>query len=231
VLLVRIALLAVGSMFWPLLLVVVVIALESNRPERILVWFYVGGYLTATSVGAILVFVLQDSPLMTGSRLGSAPWLDVAFGTAAVALGVILRRSHLRRTVKRARGDTTKRPSRSKDWLQGLVENGGPLAFAGGVVGSVVPGPLVILGMADIAQLGYGAIATLLVILTFFAIVFAFIEIPIGGFAFAPERTRELTVAAKSWLDRNMLWLASWALLVIGAVQVVRGLIAGPLHS
>ena len=43
--LLEIALLAIASMFWPLLLVVVVVALESSRPARILVWFYIGGFI------------------------------------------------------------------------------------------------------------------------------------------------------------------------------------------
>lgn len=44
----RIVGLAVASMFWPLLLAVVVIALQSERPLRVLLAFYLGGFLTAT---------------------------------------------------------------------------------------------------------------------------------------------------------------------------------------
>jgi uncharacterized membrane protein len=73
-LLIRIAVLALASMFWPLLLVVVVLALESSRPAYVLVFFYAGGFLTATAVGIAMVFLLQGSPLMTGSRLPSGPW-------------------------------------------------------------------------------------------------------------------------------------------------------------
>ena len=57
-------------------------------------------------------------------------------------------------------------------------------------MGSSVPGPLVIIGMAQIAQLGYSTIATLVVILVFFVIVFTFIEVPIGGFLVAPNGRR-----------------------------------------
>jgi Sap, sulfolipid-1-addressing protein len=224
--LLEIALLATASMFWPLLLVVVVVALETTNPARILLWFYIGGFITAASVGSALVFLLQDSPLMSGSRLPSAPGVDIAVGLLAVVAAYVLRRAHQRRERSRALRPPTKRRSRSKDSLQRLVEHGGPLAFAGGVVGSVVPGPFVILGMADIAQLGYSTIATLVVILCFFAIVFTFIEAPIAGFAIAPEWTKATTVEVKAWLDRNMLILASWALGTVGTFEVVRGAIA-----
>jgi hypothetical protein len=224
--LLEIALLATASMFWPLLLVVVVVALETTNPARILLWFYIGGFITAASVGSALVFLLQDSPLMSGSRLPSAPGIDIAMGLLAVVAAYVLRRAHQRRERNRALRPPAKRRSRSKDSLQRLVEHGGPLAFAGGVVGSVVPGPFVILGMADIAQLGYSTIATLVVILCFFAIVFTFIEAPIAGFAIAPEWTKATTVEVKAWLDRNMLILASWALGTVGTFEVVRGAIA-----
>ncbi len=225
--LVEIFLLAVGSMFWPLLLVVVVIALESSRPAKILVWFYLGGFITAVGVGAAMVFLLQDSPLMTGrTRMPSAPGVDIVLGVLALVIGAVLRRTHRRRERNRSRRDAAAKSSRTKDRLRGLVENGGPLAFAGGVVGSCVPGPLVIIAMANIAQLGYSTIGTLIVILVFFAIVFAFIELPIGGFVVAPERTKATTVVVKAWLDRNLLLLAAWALTVVGAVEVVRGVVA-----
>jgi Sap, sulfolipid-1-addressing protein len=225
--LLEIFLLAVGSMFWPLLLVVVVIALESSRPAKILVWFYLGGFITAVSVGAALVFLLQDSPLMTSrTRLPAGPWVDIVFGSFALAIGFALRRAHGRRERNRPRREAAVKRSRTKDRLQTLVEHGGPLAFAGGAVGSSVPGPLVIIGMAQIAQLGYSTIATLVVILAFFVIVFTFIEVPIGGFLVAPERTKAATVIVKAWLDRNLLLLAAWALTLVGAGEVVRGIVA-----
>jgi membrane protein implicated in regulation of membrane protease activity len=222
--LLRIALLAIGSMFWPLLLVVVVIALETSHPTRILVWFYLGGFVTAVSVGAALVFVLQGSALMTGSRLPEGPWVDIVLGVAALVIGLACGRTYLRRKLRRAQGETPKE-SRGKGRLQRLVENGGPLAFAGGVVGSVFPGPLVIVGMAEVAQLDYPTVATLVVILVFFVIVFAFIEVPLAGFVIAPEATKAVSVTAKGWLDRNLLLLAAWALTIVGAFQIVRGIV------
>ena len=224
--LLQVVLLAVGSMFWPLLLVVVVIAFESSRPAEILVWFYVGGFITATSVGAGLVFALEDSALVSGSRLPAAPWVDIAFGTLALVVAFVLHRTHRRRQRSSARAEASERNSRTKDRLKGLVENGGPLAFTGGVVGSVIPGPLVIIGMADIAQLGYSTVATLLVIVGFFVIVFTMIEVPIVGFMVAPEQTKATTLIVKAWLDRNLLVLAAWALTIVGVIEIVRGIVS-----
>lgn len=214
-------------MFWPLLLIVVIIALESSRPARILIWFYVGGFTTALSVGVALVYALEGSPLMTGSRLPSDPWIDAASGLVALALAFAIRRTHFRRVRRRpVPGDQHARPSRSKEKIQRLVERGGPLALAGGIVGSVFPSPLVIVAMADIAQLGYSKPATVAVAAAFFAVVFAFIEIPIAGYLIAPERTRALSVRTKAWIDRHMWLLAFWALSLAGTFQFIRGVVA-----
>jgi Sap, sulfolipid-1-addressing protein len=223
--LLEIALLAIGSMFWPVLLVVVVIALDSSRPSKILVGFYLGGYMTAASVGAAMVFALQDSPLMSGRRLPSAPGVDIVMGSLALVAAIALQRADRRRERSSERREAPKKTSRSKDWLARLVENGGPLAFAAGIVSSILPGPLVIIAMADIAQLGYATVPTLFVILVFFVIVFTFIEVPIGGFVVAPDWTKATTVKFKAWLDRNLLRLAAWALASLGAVQIVRGIV------
>ena len=212
-------------MFWPLLLVVVIIALDASQPLKILVWFYMGGFIAAVSVGAAMVFGLQDSPLMSGSRLPAAPWVDIAVGTLALALACVLERTRRRSERRRARRGAQETKSRSKERLRRLIENGGPLAFAGGIIGSIVPGPLVIIAMADIAQLGYSTIATLSVILVFFVIVFTFIEVPIVGFVVAPHWTKATTITVKAWLDRNLLRLSAAALAIVGAVEVVRGIV------
>lgn len=222
----QILVLAVGSMFWPLLLIVVVVALSTNRPMRILGWFYVGGMITTVSVGAAVVFALQDSSLMMGRRLPSAPWIDLVVGVLALLAAFVLRTAARRRALRglEPAAEAGKTPSKSKEWVERLVASGGPLAFTGGVVGSIVPSPLVLVALADIAQLGYSDGATVAVIVVFYVIVFAFIEVPIIGYAVAPARTTTLASAAHAWLTRNLLWLGVWALAIVGAIQVVRGI-------
>jgi hypothetical protein len=92
-------------------------------------------------------------------------------------------------------------------------------------IASIFPSPVVLLGMADIAQLGYATVATLFVILGFYLIMFTFVEAPIVGFVVAPERTASSAVSAKAWLDRNLLKMAFWALAIIGTFQVIRGIV------
>lgn len=222
-LLLRIFGLAVASMFWPFLLVVVVIALQSERPLRVLLAFYVGGYVTSALIGALLVFGLEASPLMTGSALPSAPWFDATLGLLAVAVAIGCRTTHRRRQ-QRSSTETSDKHSRSHQLIQRLVSKGGPIVVLAGAIACIVPSPLVVLAMADIAQLGYPTSTILIVIAVFFLITFAFIEVPIGAFLLAPNATRRASLTITAWLDHNLLMLAAWAFATAGVWQLALGL-------
>jgi hypothetical protein len=51
------------------------------------------------------------------------------------------------------------------------------------------------------------------------------LEIPVLGFALAPERTVSAVASFKSWISRDARRIASWAALLIGILLVVRGIL------
>ena len=109
--------------------------------------------------------------------------------------------------------------------MERLVERGGPLAFVGGIAASIFPGPLAIIAMTDIAQLDYSTAETMLLIVAFFLVMFTFVEAPIIGFTIAPEWTRSRATRFNAWLGRNLVQLGVWALSILGAVEIVRGIV------
>jgi Sap-like sulfolipid-1-addressing protein len=222
--LLEIFLLAAGSMFWPLLLVVVVLALRTPRSLRILAWFWVGGMLASVSVGAAIVFGLQGSSLMSGSELPSAPWIDIVVGSLALLAAAVLQRVSARGG-RNTETETPAREPRTSRRVERLVERGGPLAFVGGIVASILPAPLAIIAMADIAQLDYSTAETLLVIVAFYVVMFTFVEVPMVGFLVSPEWTKAKATAFNAWLERNLVRLGVWALTVFGAAEIVRGVV------
>jgi hypothetical protein len=225
----EIFLLAVGSMFWPLLLVVVVLALNTRNPVKLLSWFWLGGMLASVCVGAALVYTLEDTAERSDSKLAAAPWIDVAVGGLALVAAAVLRSYGRRRDSAAAQPTPPKRQSRGSEWVERLVERGGPLAFVGGIVASIFPGPLAIIAMADIAQLDISKGETLVVIVAFYVVMFTFVEVPIVGFVVSPEWTRARATEFNAWLGRNLVRLGVWALTVLGAFEVVRGLVTALL--
>ena len=77
--------------------------------------------------------------------------------------------------------------------------------------------------MADIAHFGHRASTTIIVIVVFFLITFAFIEVPIGAFLLARSATRRASLTITAWLDHNLLILAAWAFAIAGVWQLALG--------
>ena len=213
----EIFLLAVGSMFWPLLLAVDVLAFNTDRPVAILSGFLAGGLITTVAVGSVIVFSLNGTSLTTGAKSTTDASVDIVAGVAALAAAAVIYR---RRPAPKA--DAPHRSSR----VERLVARGGILAFAAGIVANVFPGVLPFVALKDIAELDYSNAATVLVIVGFYLVMFTFIEAPIGGYLVAPAWTARAVASFNAWLSRNLRTLACSALAIFGTFEVVRGIVA-----
>ncbi len=106
-----------------------------------------------------------------------------------------------------------------------MLDRGAPLAFVAGIILNIVPGVFPLIALKDIAELDYGIAETVVVLLGFYAIMFAFIEVPLVGYLVAPAWTTKATQRFNLWLDRNSYGLAVGALGIVGIVMVVRGIV------
>lgn len=219
----EILVLAVASAFWPTLIVIVVLALRLEHPIKILVWFLAGGLLTTVTIGIAIVFALQDSSFVSGSRPPANPTLDLVAGLLSLLAAYALLRSNRRAPASAAATSTqtTKKPSVAER----AVDRGAPVAFAAGVVLNIIPGTFPFVGLKDIAQLDASNGAKVAAIVAFYVIMFAFVEVPIVAFAFAPEWTTATTIRFNAWLGRNARRLAAYVLAAVGLYLTVRGLV------
>jgi hypothetical protein len=224
--LVEIYFLACLAMFFPLLLIVVVLALNTAHPVPILTGFLAGGLLTTVSVGSAMVFAFQGSSFLSGSRPPADPWVDIVVGGLALLAALVLQRIDRKKKREPPKPMQAKKKSRSSDLIERLVDRGAPLAFVAGILGTIIPGPGPIIAMKNIAELNYSDAATLAVIVSFYVIMFTFVEVPLVGFVVAEDWTKKNVTVFNAWLGKNLLWLASWALGVIGVVEIVRGIFA-----
>jgi hypothetical protein len=211
--------LAIASAFWPILLAVVLISLRAPHPGRLMAAFLAGGLLTTMIVGLIIIYVLKDASLTTGSDSWFGPGLEITAGVAALVLAYVLR-SKRHRAVP-ATAPTESGPSR----MERMLDHGAPLAFVAGIVFNIVPGIVPLVALKDIAELDYGFAETAALLLGFYVIMFAFIEIPLVGYAVVPERTARLTASFNAWLDRTGPRLGIAVLALIGVYMIVRGVL------
>jgi heme/copper-type cytochrome/quinol oxidase subunit 2 len=216
--LIEIFLLAVGSMFWPALLAVDVVALRTDRPVGILTGFLAGGIVATVFVGCAIVFSLEHTALVTRSKHTTNAVVSIVLGAAALVAAYFVRRSDTRRTAKPKSDGSSK--------LDRLGRHGPGLAFVTGVVINIFPGVFPFIAMKDIAELGYSTVGTIAVIVGFYLVMFIPVEGPIVSFLVAPKRTKKAVASFNAWLDLHLRELAWIALAVVGTFELVRGVLA-----
>jgi hypothetical protein len=105
------------------------------------------------------------------------------------------------------------------------VERGGLVAFLAGVVLNVVPGAFPFVALKDISQLDVGDSGKVAAVVLFYVIMFAFAEVPIVAYLFAPESTTARVNEFNDWLRRNSTRVAVYVLTAVGVYLVVRGIV------
>ena len=208
--------LAVASAFWPTLILVDVLAFRLPRPIGILAAFLAGGLLTTVTIGIVIVFFLQGTDLISGSRSTFDPVVYLTGGALALLAAAALDR----------RGERPREaPREGPSAAERAVGGGLVVAFAAGVVLNIAPGVFPFVALTHIAELGGQDQAKVATIVVFYVIMFAFVEVPIVAYAVAPTRTTAAISAFNAWLDRNGRRLGVVVLAAVGAYLVVKGIV------
>lgn len=216
--LLELALLAIASAFWPVLVVVDLVALRTPRPVSLLAWFLAGGLLTTISEGLVIVFMLEGTTL--GSRGSSSGWANVVGGCIALLAAYVLR---ARKARPRNERPATGAPATKVSRTERMVAHGGVYAFAAGVVLNVFPGVFPLIALRTISSLSYGNGAKVLLVVGLYLCTFALIEVPLIGLLVAPRPVEPMVRGLNRWLDRNGKRVAIDALGVVGLFLLVRG--------
>jgi hypothetical protein len=216
-------LLAIASMFWPTLIVIVVLALHSVQPVRILAGFLAGGLLTTIVLGTMLVFTLEGSSVFSGSSHSTSAAVDISMGLLSLLAAYVIHRGG--KDPEQAEEPVAEEKPKKPSMAQRVVKSGGLTAFGAGVVLNIVPGTFPIVALKDIADADASHSAKVLAIIAFYVIMFAFIEVPLIAFLFAPERTTTTATNMNAWMGRNGRRIAVYAIAAVGVYLVVGGVV------
>jgi Sap, sulfolipid-1-addressing protein len=202
-------LLAVASIFWPLLFAIVLVALRSEHPVRMLATFLVSGLMTTTAVGCAIVFSIESTNAFSRSSTTGRPAVYLAAGALALFAAYFVARR-------------PPKPQEDASKLRRYVSSV-PVAFGAGVVLNLFPGVFPLVALMNIAQVDTTAAGKTLLILGFYVIMFASVEVPLLCYGFAPDRTAAVVATFNQWLSRNGRRLAVWVLALIGLYLLARG--------
>lgn len=213
--------LALGSALWPLLIAVTIVALRSPNPPKLLSFFLAGSLLTTISIGVVIVLALDDTALVNRSRSTYDP--VVYFTAAALMLIVAL---VLARLPERPKPEPQQSGQGKDSWAERAMTRGAPIAFVFGILLNILPGVLPFVALKNIAELGLGTTEVIVTVAGFYLIMFLLVEVPLGAYLFAPERTAALTGRFNSWLSENGRRVGAWLCALIGVLLIVRGIFA-----
>jgi hypothetical protein len=214
-------LLAIASAFWPVLVVVVIVSLRARRPVRLLVSFLVGGLLTTVTIGLVIIYMLEGSSFTGRSKQTFEPGVKVTVGALAILAAVVLWKRLPRLAVAPAPDPVPGPPGR----LESMLDRGAPLAFVAGILFNLIPGFFPLVALAEISARDLDALATVGLLLAFYVIMFALIEVPLVSYIVAPEWTARTTMRLNAGLDRNARKIAIATLGVFGAMLVAKGVV------
>ena len=221
-------LLALLAACYPALLAAVTVMLLLPNPKRLLFGYLLGAYTTSITLGLVIVFSLEDSGAVSTSKRSISPAQDIALGLVLIVLAVVLatgRDEPLRRR-RRERKEARRTTKESqKPWSQRMLGSGSArITYAVGVLLSF-PGVTYLVALNRIANLDLNAGLTALLVVSFCLIQLVLLELPLLGYAFAPERTQDAVARFRAWLGRSGRSVGIIGSGALGLLLVARGLI------
>jgi hypothetical protein len=218
--------LAFLSALYPTLLAVVVLVLQRPDPRRLLVAYLAGAMLTSMILGYTIVTALRNGDVVGGSDHTVGPGVNLAGGVIALFLVWFLasdwgrdRRERMRRR-KEARHATSARPP----WSERVIQRGSvTLTFVVGMALNL-PGAMYLVALKDVAAADLGTTETVGVLLAYNLIMFQWAELPLIGYAIAPDRTKAVITAMNHWLRSHARELAIVICSIAAAFLITRGI-------
>jgi hypothetical protein len=87
------------------------------------------------------------------------------------------------------------------------------------------PGVSYLTALARIAKVDLGTVPTVLLVVGFCLIQVLPLELPLLGYAFAPERTERAIASFRAWLVQRGRRVATIAACALGIILIVRGVV------
>ncbi len=219
-------LLALLSMFNPTLLAAVTVMMLMPNTKRLMLGYLLGAYTTSISLGLVIVFSLSGSSAVNTARNALSPGEDIVLGLLALLVAFVLGTG--RDEPVRQRRQRRKEAKGGGEPKQSLPERmlGRGSARATFLVGLVLsfPGVSYLTALDHIAKLDPGTVPTVLLVVGFCLMQQLLLELPLLGYAVAPEWTQDAVKRFRAWLGRSGRRAGVIGAAAIGVLLVGRGL-------
>ena len=232
--LVNVFLLSLVAMFNPTLLAAVTIMILLPNPKRLMLGYLLGAYTTSITCGCVIVFALSGSSSETSSAKHTiSPAVKIIVGLLSLSLAWVLRtgrdqpleeRRRAKQEAKLAAKRAAGKPTESLP-LRMLGKGDPKVTFLVGAVLSF-PGASFLDAMDHIHKLDAGSAGSVLLILYFCLMQQIILELPLLGYLFSPDSTKDRVDRFKAWISRRGRPAAVIGAGVIGLWLLISGVIA-----
>jgi hypothetical protein len=225
----EIILLAFGASIFPLLLACVAIMISRPDPRWLLFAFYAGGMVISVAIGIAIVALLKNGHSVLGStKSAPAPGVSIVMGALALLFAWLMVSTRGRAILDRWGSRHRRKPKTDTgpSWAErSLGAASWKIAL---LVGAVInlPGPFYLLALGKIAKAGYSTTHAVALILLFNLIMFWLLEGPVGGYIFAPEKTKKWVESLSQTISNNGLRITGSFVGIVGIGLIVQGIAA-----
>jgi len=215
------------AMFTPTLLAAVTIMMLLPNPKRLMLGYLLGAYTTSITAGLLIVFSLHGSASESAAHT-MGPIEDIVVGLLALLVAYVLgsdRDARLRERRRRRKEAKEGEGEKKESFPERMLGRGSPrITFVVGVL-LTFPGVSYLTALDRMAKLDATSVELVLLVVVFCVIQQLLLEVPLLGYTFAPNWTRDAVARFRAWLGRNGRRAGVWVAAVIGVLLVLRGVI------
>lgn len=221
-------LLALVAMFTPTLLAAVTVMMLLPNPKRLMLGYLLGAYTVSITLGLLIVFSLNGSASVDTAQHTLGPGAEIIIGLLALLVAFVLgtgRDGPLQRRRERRREANETAGEAKESWPDRMLGRGSArIAFAVGVA-LTLPGASYLAALDRMARLDASVPETVLLVIGFCLVQQLLLEVPLLGYAFAPEKTQDRVTRFRAWLAANARRVGAILAATIGTLLVLRGVI------
>jgi hypothetical protein len=206
----------------PFRLAMTVVMLGRPRPVLTLLSFLAGGFITGMSVGVVVLFGLRS--VITQSQDLVLPILEIGLGIVAwlIAAFLVVRRPAVQDPEAQAARPPNNAPKRFTS-LRSYLNGHSPIIAGLTGISIALPSVDYLAALAVILASGAAWTTQVGALLMFNLIAFAFVELPLVGYLFAPQRTRLAMTALNDWIAAHRRLTVAGGLAIVGTILIITG--------
>jgi Sap-like sulfolipid-1-addressing protein len=208
----------------PTLLAATMVMLFASRPTRLMFGYLLGAWTVSISIGLVIVFALHDSGAVDTTQHTLSPAADIVLGVLFLLVAFVVAGDRDARIRARRQERAEAKPKAAPRWRRALDQGSPRTAFVVGIL-LTLPGASYLVGMSRISHANESTAVTALAVVLFCVIMLLLIEIPLAGFAVAPDATQRTVRRFTDWVSGNTRMIVARLALIIGGLLLLRALI------